>query len=443
MKTVCPHCTQEFEVPDNYESQEVTCTVCNQNFVVRKAKFCPECGTINSFQTFNCKKCGKVFLSDTWVTSLNSDDDNTASNHSQQMSDSKIGSTSIYCGSGAVVGSLCLIALSSVPEASVYLNYLLMFVIIIVIVAVVIGVLAICKGMRKSGMAGIVLGCVGGFMCFFHLSALASSLERTRIMSCNHQLKQLAISLLQYEIDYSQFPSDTNGNIMQVLRAGNYLPNGELSCPLNKFGMSYIYLGDGLNCTRDDISDLPIVMDNPLNHQSWNIVMGGGWVMILSSDKLKTCEDIVKYIMQENAVSPDLPVAKTILENAKKADYAIFANNSDRKKQAALIAKPETKQETEHRERELAIKDLLKFKENFSEYQYGTNAEFQERGNCVIDFFARYNPIAEKLGLTVYPRDMVESMAIEASCDSLDGYRIAEKYGVLKSIDEYLQEHGK
>lgn len=33
MKTVCPHCNQEYDVPDEYVNQTVNCTVCNKNFV--------------------------------------------------------------------------------------------------------------------------------------------------------------------------------------------------------------------------------------------------------------------------------------------------------------------------------------------------------------------------------------------------------------------------
>ena len=42
MKTVCPHCHQKYEVPDDYLQQDVTCQKCEKDFTVTKAKFCSE-----------------------------------------------------------------------------------------------------------------------------------------------------------------------------------------------------------------------------------------------------------------------------------------------------------------------------------------------------------------------------------------------------------------
>ena len=62
MKTVCPHCNQEYDVEENFLQQEVTCSVCNQDFTVGKAKICTDCGTINPAQAFKCRQCGNVLL---------------------------------------------------------------------------------------------------------------------------------------------------------------------------------------------------------------------------------------------------------------------------------------------------------------------------------------------------------------------------------------------
>ena len=61
MKTVCSNCYQEYDVEDNFLQQEVTCQVCNQDFIVNKAKFCADCGAVNPAQAFQCKQCGKDF----------------------------------------------------------------------------------------------------------------------------------------------------------------------------------------------------------------------------------------------------------------------------------------------------------------------------------------------------------------------------------------------
>lgn len=57
MKTICPYCYQDFEVPDNYLNLLVTCSACQKNFTVQKGKFCSECGTINPAQASSCRQC--------------------------------------------------------------------------------------------------------------------------------------------------------------------------------------------------------------------------------------------------------------------------------------------------------------------------------------------------------------------------------------------------
>lgn len=37
MKTVCPHCHQKYDVPDDYLQQDVTCQKCEKDFTVTKA----------------------------------------------------------------------------------------------------------------------------------------------------------------------------------------------------------------------------------------------------------------------------------------------------------------------------------------------------------------------------------------------------------------------
>lgn len=64
MKTVCPHCLQKYEVPDDYLQQEATCEKCKKDFIVTLAKFCPACGASNPQQAFKCGKCGDDFPSE-------------------------------------------------------------------------------------------------------------------------------------------------------------------------------------------------------------------------------------------------------------------------------------------------------------------------------------------------------------------------------------------
>ena len=60
MKTICPHCKQEFpETPDEYLGMTLQCSVCQKEFVCEKPKFCSECGTSNPSNAIKCSQCGK------------------------------------------------------------------------------------------------------------------------------------------------------------------------------------------------------------------------------------------------------------------------------------------------------------------------------------------------------------------------------------------------
>ena len=62
MKTICPHCNQEFpETPDEYLGMTLECPSCHRNFVCEKPKFCIECGAPNPANALQCSRCGKFF----------------------------------------------------------------------------------------------------------------------------------------------------------------------------------------------------------------------------------------------------------------------------------------------------------------------------------------------------------------------------------------------
>ena len=61
MKTVCTHCHQKYEVPDDYLQQEVSCQKCGQNFTVTQGKTCTKCEATNPAMAFNCWKCDCPF----------------------------------------------------------------------------------------------------------------------------------------------------------------------------------------------------------------------------------------------------------------------------------------------------------------------------------------------------------------------------------------------
>ena len=61
MKTVCPHCLQQYDVPENYLQQEVSCEKCRKDFIVTLAKSCPHCNAENPQQAFQCRQCHAEF----------------------------------------------------------------------------------------------------------------------------------------------------------------------------------------------------------------------------------------------------------------------------------------------------------------------------------------------------------------------------------------------
>jgi len=61
MKTICPHCYQDYDVTEDFLNQEVNCTVCKKAFTVRKMKLCSECGTPNPAQALMCRQCKHDF----------------------------------------------------------------------------------------------------------------------------------------------------------------------------------------------------------------------------------------------------------------------------------------------------------------------------------------------------------------------------------------------
>ena len=57
MKTICPHCKNEFEVAEDFLNRNVTCPNCNQKFSVQEVKTCARCGTANPHDALVCRKC--------------------------------------------------------------------------------------------------------------------------------------------------------------------------------------------------------------------------------------------------------------------------------------------------------------------------------------------------------------------------------------------------
>ncbi len=62
MKTICPQCNQEVEIPDDQLGQSVTCSACNAAFTAEEPKTCRHCNTLNPRSATRCSSCGKSLI---------------------------------------------------------------------------------------------------------------------------------------------------------------------------------------------------------------------------------------------------------------------------------------------------------------------------------------------------------------------------------------------
>lgn len=160
-------------------------------------------------------------------------------------------------------------------------------------------------------MLGIVLIGIMG-------PAVNQARERARIISCESNLKQIGLGLMQYSIDFeSRFPVQDNARGLEALRSTGVLTDhawyvcpsstttaGSGEEPLTDANCDYIYLG-GLFDT-DWTQDCPIVIERPGSHvdNSVNILYAGGYVNTITlPDSVQTVTDLLQYL-EEQATNP-------------------------------------------------------------------------------------------------------------------------------------------
>lgn len=160
-------------------------------------------------------------------------------------------------------------------------------------------------------MLGIVLAGIMG-------PAVNQARERARIISCESNLKQIGLGLMQYSIDFeSRFPVQDNARGLEALRSTGVLTDhawyvcpsstttaGSGEEPLTDANCDYIYLG-GLFDT-DWTQDCPIVIERPGSHvdNSVNILYAGGYVNTITlPDSVQTVTDLLQYL-EEQATNP-------------------------------------------------------------------------------------------------------------------------------------------
>ncbi|OQA80221.1 MAG: hypothetical protein BWY31_04053 [Lentisphaerae bacterium ADurb.Bin242] len=58
MKTVCSHCNQDYEVPDEYVGKNGKCAACGKTFPMKEYSACPKCHSLRAENIQPCPKCG-------------------------------------------------------------------------------------------------------------------------------------------------------------------------------------------------------------------------------------------------------------------------------------------------------------------------------------------------------------------------------------------------
>ena len=163
-----------------------------------------------------------------------------------------------------------------------------------------------------------VLAMLGIVLAGIMVPAVNQARERARIISCESNLKQIGLGLMQYSIDFeSRFPVQDNARGLEALRSTGVLTDhawyvcpsstttaGSGEEPLTDANCDYIYLG-GLFDT-DWTQDCPIVIERPGSHvdNSVNILYAGGYVNTITlPDSVQTVTDLLQYL-EEQATNP-------------------------------------------------------------------------------------------------------------------------------------------
>ena len=144
------------------------------------------------------------------------------------------------------------------------------------------------------------------------LPALNSAREQARIISCNSNLKQIGLGLMQYAVDFdNRFPPQDNADGLELLRSTGVLTDhtvyvcpsstttaGSGEEPLTDLNCDYVYLG-GLALYHDWSKDCPVAFERPGSHSKdrINILYGDGRVNIVQlPDSVLTVTDLLEYL---------------------------------------------------------------------------------------------------------------------------------------------------
>ena len=369
MKTICPHCKQEYpETPDEYLGMTLQCSVCQKEFVCEKPKFCSECGKSSPAKALKCSQCGKFFpvislQQTTGISSLRSSNLESQNNFSDGLDDdcfmedvdwstawkkfavfsgrSRPKEIILFGISMAILDTivaiiapswgmvlLTLSLLASIPLDVRRLHDFGMsgWWLLSPFMWLVLPFIPSQHGANKYGpnpvdnehnVSAIKLYSVIGIIWLVVLPlallpALHSSRQKARILHCSSNLKQIGIGIVMFEQDNpGKMPSD-----LQTLISKDYLTDSN-TCKCPTSSQKYIYLGNGVS--EDCDGDIPVAMDAPGNHKKTvNILLKSGAVQTyIFSSKTKSCSDILRELFPSLETTKD---GRIVLENARKIE---------------------------------------------------------------------------------------------------------------------------
>ena len=366
MKTICPHCKQEFpETPDEYLGMTLQCSVCQKEFVCEKPKFCSECGTSNPSKAIKCSQCGKFLpvtppqqqtIQNTGTGMHNhnpvsvEDDDcffeevdwTTAWKKFAIFSGRSRPKEYILFGISLLILDIIVCLIAPTWGTVLFVLFLLASIPLDVrrlhdfgmsgwwlfspFMWLVLPFIPSQHGANKYGpnpvdnehnVSAIKVYSVIGIIWLVVLPlallpALHSSRQKARILHCSSNIKQIGTGIVMFEQDNpGKMPPD-----LQTLISKDYL-TGSDTCQCPTSSQKYIYLGNGVseNCS----GDIPVAMDTPGNHdKSVNILLKSGAVQRYSfSSKTKSCVDILRELFPTLENTKD---GRIILENARNID---------------------------------------------------------------------------------------------------------------------------
>ena len=386
MKTICPHCKQEFpDIPDEYLNMSLECSMCHKNFICRKPKFCAECGGANPRDAIKCVRCEKRFP--VIPHSMPRPQQNAEAapavivSHPNDSVPENIGLFTawrkIFCYGGRsgrkeyflfiLTNIAILLALHwlprltglnlpdwasyvwSVPMGLAGLSlqirrlhdmgnsgwWIFLFLPFNSLFFGLPGLLSSSQpgenewgpnpagipddGKKRSGTGNAIAITIGGIIAILVDVGLAKTLpaafsaskEQALRMICHDNLKRIAAAV---EISCGadgKYPAD-----LRELLSQKHLKD---ECPSSHKG--YVYFGCGQ--TRDGSNDIPLAMDEPLNHEGKyvNILLLNGAVTgHILPRKMTSCVEILHELFPQLSQSPQGRIA---LENAAKEDQRL------------------------------------------------------------------------------------------------------------------------